>query len=73
MNSDLPRIISKKELQLIVPYSLQHILRLEKRGKFPKRLQLGSRRVGWYFVEIEAWIKSRERGPCIPFKGVRKR
>ena len=63
MNPDLPRIITRKELGLIVPYSPQHILRLERRGKFPKRVQIGSRRVGWYLVEVEAWLGSRGRGP----------
>ena len=65
--SKLPRILTKKELRLIVPYTSQHILRLEKRGKFPKRLQIGSRRVGWYLAEIEAWLNARSRGPCSPF------
>ena len=71
MNSDLPRIISRKELKLIVPYSPQHILRLEKRGKFPKRLQIGSRRVGWYLMEVMGWLNSRNRSPCMPFRGSR--
>ena len=58
----LPRIITKKELRLIVPYSPQHILRLEKRGKFPKRVQLGARRVGWYLHEVHSWLQQRSRG-----------
>jgi prophage regulatory protein len=63
----LPRIVTKKELRLIVPYTSQHILRLEKQGKFPKRLQIGSRRVGWYLSEIEAWLYARRRGACSAF------
>jgi prophage regulatory protein len=62
MSSRLPRIITKRELRLIVPYTPQHILRLEKRGKFPKRVQIGSRRVGWYLSEIELWLQQRGRG-----------
>src|SRR5215469_13522066 len=62
IENELPRIITKKELRRIVPYSPQHILRLEKRGKFPKRLQLGARRVGWYFHEVRAWLDQRSRG-----------
>jgi len=73
MSSDLPRIISRKELKLVVPYTPQHILRLEKRGEFPKRVQIGSRRVGWYFVEIQAWLNSRERRPCMSVEGRYKR
>jgi prophage regulatory protein len=62
MSSGLPRIITKKELRLIVPYTPQHILRLEKSGKFPKRIQIGTRRVGWYLSEIELWLQQRGRG-----------
>lgn len=61
-NGALPRIITKKELRLIVPYTPQHILRLEKRGKFPKRIQVGARRVGWYLVDVERWLSERARG-----------
>ncbi len=59
--SPLPRIISKKELLRIVPYCDQHILRLEKKGKFPRRLDVGENRVGWDYDQIVAWIKSRPR------------
>lgn len=62
MSDTLPRIITRKQLRLIVPYTPQHILRLEKRGKFPKRIQIGARRVGWYLAEVEAWLGQRARG-----------
>jgi prophage regulatory protein len=62
MADALPRIISKRELRLIVPYTPQHILRLEKRGKFPKRIQIGARRVGWYLADVEAWLATCARG-----------
>lgn len=61
----LPRIITRKELRLIVPYSPQHILRLEKRGRFPKRVQIGARRVGWYLLEVESWLAQRARGASV--------
>jgi prophage regulatory protein len=53
------RIITQKELRLLVPYTPQHILRIEKAGKFPLRLHLGPNKVGWLLIEIEAWIASR--------------
>ena len=53
------RIITQRELRLLVPYTPQHILRLEKAGKFPRRIRLGQNRVGWLLTEIEAWILSR--------------
>jgi predicted DNA-binding transcriptional regulator AlpA len=32
----------------LAPYTPQHILRLEKKGKFPKRIALGDGRVGCF-------------------------
>jgi prophage regulatory protein len=61
MTIDLPVIINKKQLALIVPYSPQHILRLEKSGKFPKRIKIGERRVGWRLSDVEAWLAERMR------------
>jgi prophage regulatory protein len=48
------RIIDWKQLKELQPYSRQHIARLEKAGKWPKRVRLGQNRVGWVFDEIEA-------------------
>jgi prophage regulatory protein len=53
------RLIDWKTLRSMVPYSRQHIGRLELDGKFPKRVQLGQCRVGWLLSEVEAWIKQR--------------
>lgn len=55
------RILTKKELQKKVPYTPQHILRLEKEGRFPKRLQLGPNRVGWVEHEVDSWIENLMR------------
>ena len=63
MTSALPRIITKRELRLMVPFTAQHIWRLEKEGKFPKRIQIGARRVGWYLSDIEGWLAQRPKGP----------
>ncbi len=54
-----PRLITKSELRKIVPYTPQHILRLEKRGLFPRRIQVGPNRVAWLLSEIEEWVKAR--------------
>ena len=53
------RIISKRQLKEIVLYSPQHIARLEKAGKFPKRVQLGPNRVGWVEGEVLDWLQIR--------------
>lgn len=61
MTASLPRIITKKELRLIVPYTPQHIGRLERAGSFPKRIRIGKRRVGWRLSDIEAWLEERAK------------
>lgn len=43
----------------MIPFTRQHILRLEKSGKFPQRFKIGARRVGWLLSEIEAWVGER--------------
>ncbi len=55
------QIVSKKELKTVcgIPYSPQHIARLEAAGKFPKRIQLGQNRVAWLLMEIEEWLDKR--------------
>jgi prophage regulatory protein len=69
MTSTIPRVITKKELRLMVPYSAQHIARLEKAGLFPKRIPIGKRRVGWWLCEIEAWLNERRQaGEVMPIK-----
>jgi prophage regulatory protein len=57
------RLVSKKELKTIhgIPYSFQHIARLEKADQFPKRLLIGPCRVAWFEDEIEEWKASRPR------------
>ena len=59
MNEYLPRVITRRELGGLVPYCPQHILRLEKKGKFPKRIKVGERRVGWWLHEVMAWLEQR--------------
>ncbi len=53
------RILSKRDLKALVLYSPQHIARLEKAGKFPLRVQLGSNRVGWVESEVLDWLQQR--------------
>lgn len=53
------RILSKRQLKELVLYSPQHIARLEKAGKFPKRVTLGPSRVGWAEDEVLNWLQAR--------------
>jgi len=43
------------------PYTPQQILRLEKQGKFPKRIKGGERRVVWRLDEVMAWREQNSR------------
>lgn len=53
-------LVSKKEIKTLgIPYSFQHISRLEKAGQFPQRVQLGQCRVAWCYKEICQWIEER--------------
>jgi prophage regulatory protein len=58
-------VIDGQRLQTIVPYSLSQLTRLEKEGRFPRRLKLGPGRVGWMLSEVYEWIEQRkaERDP----------
>ena len=58
------RIIQYKDLESAkgIPYSRAHVDRLEKAGKFPKRVKLSEGRyaaAGWLESEIDAWIAER--------------
>jgi prophage regulatory protein len=58
--SQLPeRSLRLPEVQQIVPYSKMHIGRLEKAGKFPKRIKIGAGRVVWMQSEVVAWLESK--------------
>ncbi len=46
------RIVDWKVLKTMVPWSRQHIQRLEDAGLFPKRVRLGQHRVGWVYDEV---------------------
>ena len=57
------RVIRKPELFSKLSLSDATIWRLERAGKFPKRIQLGGNSVGWFLSEIEDWLdqKGQER------------
>ena len=59
-NHPSDRIIGRRERRHLIPYSDVHILRLERAGKFPARIQLGPSRVGWSEHELLEWIEARK-------------
>ena len=59
---DGDRIIDAAERRELVPYSDMHVWRLERDGKFPRRIPLGAKRVGWSLREVQEWIEARKAG-----------
>jgi prophage regulatory protein len=57
------RIIRKPELFMKIGLSDATIWRMEKKGKFPRRITLGGNSVGWLSGEIDNWLdkKAEER------------
>jgi prophage regulatory protein len=53
------RIIRKPELFSRIGLSDATIWRMEKSGKFPRRIQLGGKSVGWFDSEVEAWLSKK--------------
>ena len=55
------KILRKSEVSKLIGLSKVTIWRLERKGQFPKRIQLSTRSVGWVEEEIHSWIESRPR------------
>ena len=53
------RVIRKPELFSRVGLSDATIWRMEKAGKFPKRITLGGNSVGWLDHEISEWFQKK--------------
>lgn len=60
------RVIRKPELLATVGLSDPTIWRMEKEGKFPKRIRLGGNSCGWFENEVLDWLAARgaEREDC---------
>lgn len=56
------RLLDRRELRNKwgVTFCRQHLIRLEERGQFPRRVRLGSRSVGWWESEVRAWWRERD-------------
>jgi len=59
MDSTSHTIIRAKRVVAETGLPRTSILRLERQGRFPARVQLGPRSVGWFLHEIEAWKADR--------------
>ena len=58
-NTNIKKFIVLPQVQEIVPYSASHIWRLERSGKFPKRIRVGGNRVAWLESEVKRWIEEK--------------
>ena len=50
-------LVTFKELRILfgIPFTPQHVLRLQKAGKFPLRRKVGNLNL-WLRADVEAWI-----------------
>ncbi len=55
----IARLIGAPERRQLIPYSDMHIWRLERDGKFPRRIKIGPNRVAWLLSEVSAWIEGK--------------
>ncbi len=55
----MTRIIRPKDISGKTGLSRATIWRMEARGDFPSRRQVGQNAVGWISSEIEDWLESR--------------
>ena len=57
--STTPELVVASEIAQRIPYSQNHLRRLEAKGSFPKRIRIGANRVAWVRQEIDSWIEAR--------------
>jgi prophage regulatory protein len=55
------RILRWKDLHARTGLSRSTVWRCERRGVFPRRIQLTARTVGWLEDEVRDWLSTRDR------------
>ena len=55
------QIIRLKDVMVLTGLSRSTIYLRKVQGKFPKKINLGSRAVGWISSEVNEWIEERIR------------
>jgi prophage regulatory protein len=58
-NTKPPELIFAREISAKIPYSLNHLRRLEAQGDFPRRIRIGANRIAWLRDEVEQWLADR--------------
>jgi prophage regulatory protein len=54
-----PELILAGEIAQRIPYSQNHLRRLEASGDFPRRIRIGANRVAWVRTEVNDWVDQR--------------
>lgn len=69
-SKDRPTVlIDRKKLLAMIPFSERTIFDLEKKGAFPRRIALSSRKVVWDLTEILQWLDARKKDGPAPRPG----
>ena len=55
------KILKAKEVASMINLSRVTIWRLEKEGKFPQRIRISTKRIGWLEDKVTKWIEKRPR------------
>lgn len=55
------RVLREKDRFRLTGLSRVQVWRLEREGRFPKRIQLGTNSVGWLASEPDAWIAAKAK------------
>lgn len=55
------KVLKKRQIMEITGLSRSTLYREERAGRFPARVLISVKRVGWFQDEIEAWLESRVR------------
>ena len=61
-NSNQSILLRPNEVAQLLGVSKKHLLNLSKTKNFPKRVQIGTRAIGWRRTDLEQWIS--EGGKC---------
>jgi prophage regulatory protein len=56
-----PRLLTWKHLKndVGIPFSREHVRRLEAKGEFPQRIRLSRQKIAWLEDEVLAWVAAR--------------
>jgi prophage regulatory protein len=60
------RILRRPDIRQRTSYCDSKIDKLEREGKFPARIRLSERAVGWYEHEVDAYLASLPRAQEVP-------